>query len=57
VCLNEIITIAEAVKILAVSKKRVRDLCMSGKLIARQAGTTWLISKSSVENRKVQNGR
>ena len=49
--LEQVVTIAEAVKLLAVSKKRVRDLCLSGKLIARQAGSTWLILKSSIEER------
>lgn len=52
ICLDQVITIGEAVTILTVSKKRVRDLCVSGKLIARQAGSTWLISKTSVEDRK-----
>lgn len=49
--LEQVVTIAEAVKLLAVSKKRVRDLCVSGKLTARQAGSTWLILKSSIEER------
>ena len=52
-CLGQVVTNVEAAKILGVSKKRIRDLCLSGKLIARQAGTIWLISKTSVESRKV----
>jgi len=52
-CLEQVVTNVEAAKILGVSKKRIRDLCVSGKLISRQAGTIWLISKTSVESRKV----
>jgi len=56
-CLEQVITNVEAAKILAVSKKRIRDLCVSGKLIARQAGTIWLISKTSVEQRMAESGK
>ena len=53
ICLEQVLTISEAVKSLGVTRKRVHDLCVSGKLIARQSGTIWLISKTSVDKRKV----
>lgn len=52
VCLKEVLTITEVMAALSVTRKRVRDLCMSGKLVARQSGTIWLISKTSVDKRK-----
>jgi excisionase family DNA binding protein len=57
ICLEQTITTQEASKILGVSRKRVNDLCNKGKLIARQAGAAWLISRLSVEQRKAQNGK
>jgi hypothetical protein len=48
-CLEGVLTIAEVVEIYHRSKKRVRDLCLNGKLISRQSGSTWLISKVSCE--------
>lgn len=52
-CLLEVITAEEAAKMLKLSRKRVRDLCIGGQLSARQssAGKAWLISKTSVERR------
>lgn len=51
VCLEQVVTIAEVAAQAKVSKKRVRDLCLSGGLVARQSGSVWLISRTSVEKR------
>ena len=54
VCLNEVVTIQEAASLLSVTRKRVRDLILCNKLVARQSGSIWLISKASIE-RRLQN--
>lgn len=46
------VTIAEASDMLGISRQRVHKLIQSGALRARQSGSTWLIDRASVEERR-----
>lgn len=47
--LDQVITAQEAADMLGVSRRYIVKICGQGKLTARNAGSTWLILKSSVE--------
>ena len=51
ICLEQVTTISEACERWDKNKKTVRMLCLSGALVARQAGSTWLISTDSLVRR------
>lgn len=51
------VTIAEASDMLGISRQRVHKLIQSGALRARQSGSTWLIDRASVEERRKTAGK
>ena len=50
--IDGVVTIAEASDMLGISRQRVHKLIQSGLLRARQSGSTWLIDRASVEERR-----
>jgi len=50
-CLDQVLTVAEAAALYNRSRKRIMDLCKSGGIIARQSSTIWLLSKASCDER------
>lgn len=50
--IDGVVTIAEASDMLGISRQRVHKLIQSGALRARQSGSTWLIDRASVEERR-----
>ena len=43
-------SVPEAAELLSKSEQSVRNLCIRGRLAARQVGRTWLIPQSSIDS-------
>lgn len=53
--LENIIGTTEAGEILGLSSDHVKLLCRQGKIMAKRIGKTWVIDKTSLQNRKDEN--